>query len=144
MQALCRGRVNNELCADRRGIPAGARQSAGVSVYWVVRQGGQQSGGVAGVAAQGGGDVAVAVGAQDAEARLRRLAMALGTLPVPVWRRPRQRWCRGCGAAPRCPSGRVRSRPGREGGPDHHQLDKPALRRGRVRRPRVFLLELEH
>ena len=67
MQALCRGRVNNELCADRRGIPAGARQSAGVSVYWVVRQGGQQSGGVAGGVTQGGGEVATAVEAQDAD-----------------------------------------------------------------------------
>jgi hypothetical protein len=46
---------------------------------------GQQSGGATGVAAQGGAEVAVALGPQDAEARLRRLAMALGALLVPIW-----------------------------------------------------------
>jgi hypothetical protein len=42
----------------------------------------QDSGGVAGVAAQRCGDVAMAAGALDADARLRRLAMGRGALPV--------------------------------------------------------------
>jgi hypothetical protein len=45
----------------------------------------QDSGGVAGVAAQRGGDIAVAMEAQDADGELRRLAMARGVLPVRVW-----------------------------------------------------------
>jgi hypothetical protein len=56
MQALCRGRVNNEPCGDRRGIPAGPRERAGVSLTGLCCKGGHQSGGVAGVAAQGGGE----------------------------------------------------------------------------------------
>jgi hypothetical protein len=46
----------------------------------------QDPGGVAGVAAQGGGEVAVAVGVQDADGQgLRRLAMARGAVPVRTW-----------------------------------------------------------
>jgi hypothetical protein len=46
----------------------------------------QQAGGVAGVAAQRGGDVAVAAGPEDADGQgLRRLAMARGVVPVRVW-----------------------------------------------------------
>src|SRR5215218_9723115 len=64
----------------------------------------QDSGGVAGVAAQRSGDVAVAVGAQDADGQgLRRLAMAGGRCRYGLGRRPWRRWCRGGGAAPRCP-----------------------------------------
>jgi hypothetical protein len=57
MQALCRGRVNNEPCADRRGIPAGPRQRAGVSVTSLCCKEGTSLVAFAGDAAQGGGDV---------------------------------------------------------------------------------------
>src|SRR6266511_502170 len=65
--------------AGALGQSPGPRQSAGVSgsracdaKQW------QDRGGVAGVAAQRGGDVAVTVGAQDAMASLRNLGGVLG------------------------------------------------------------------
>jgi len=60
---------------------------------------GQDSGGVAGVAAQRCGDAVLAVETQDADGQgLRWLAMALGVLPVRTWgaSSPKvvsRRWC---------------------------------------------------
>jgi hypothetical protein len=46
----------------------------------------QDAGGVAGVVAQRGGEVAPAMGVQDADGQgLRRLAMARGVVPVRTW-----------------------------------------------------------
>jgi len=68
-------------------MQAARRQRAGTAGSWAGdAQQGQQPGGVAGVAAQGGGDVVVAAQAQDADGQgLRRLAMARGALPVRTW-----------------------------------------------------------
>jgi hypothetical protein len=71
MQALCRGRVNNEPRADRRVLPLGlgnlpecrsqACAARRAPVGW--RRG---------VAAQGGGDVAVSMDAQDADGEVAK------------------------------------------------------------------------
>jgi len=77
MQALCRGRVNNEPCADRRVLPLGlgnlpecrsqACAARRAPVGW--RRG---------VAAQGGGDVAVSVDAQDADGEVAKAGYGPG------------------------------------------------------------------
>jgi hypothetical protein len=81
--------------------PAVSGSRAGDTKQW------QHSGGVAGVAAQRGGDVAVAVETQDADGQgLRRLAMALGAVPVRTWEASSakvvsRRWC--SASMPQCP-----------------------------------------
>jgi hypothetical protein len=46
----------------------------------------QRAAGVAGVAAQGRGDVAVPAGAQDADGEVAQAGMAHGGLPLRVWK----------------------------------------------------------
>ena len=64
---------------------AQASEGAGVSGSGLVCPRVADSGGVAGVAAQRGGEVAVAAARRMPMARLRRLAMARGALPVRTW-----------------------------------------------------------
>jgi hypothetical protein len=79
-------RTSRPPWTTRLGLTPGSRQGVGMSVHRACdAQEWQDSGGVAGVAAQGGGDVAVAHGGQDADGEVRRLAMTRGVVPVRAW-----------------------------------------------------------
>ena len=96
---------------DRAGLPPGPRQSAGVAGHGLV------------MPSRGRTRVPSRALRRSAAAMLcrrwrRRMPMARGCAGWPwPWvccqcgpgRRPRRRWCRGGGAAPRCPSGRAGS-----------------------------------
>src|SRR5213078_2369284 len=75
------------LEAQVRGDPPGPRQSAGVGfISWACdAQECEGPGGVAGVAAQRRGDVAVAVGAQDADGEVAQAGHGPCVLPVRTW-----------------------------------------------------------
>jgi hypothetical protein len=88
VQTLCRGRVNNEPCADRRVLPLGlgnlpecrsqACAARRAPVGW--RRG---------VAAQGGGDVAVSMDVQDADGEVAKAGYGPGASSAKVSRM----WC---------------------------------------------------
>jgi hypothetical protein len=95
-------------------------------------------GGIAGVAAHGGGDVVVAAGAQQADGEVPQAGHDPGAVPVRAWEASSAKLVRGRGAAPRCPSGRGSSRPGGRGGPgggevgdrvDHQRAPPPVAER---------------
>ena len=93
--------VSSDTTATSSRAPhPGSRQRAGISVSCCDAKEGQGSAGVAGVAAQGGGDVAVAAQTQESDGQgLRRLAIARGAVPVRTWEASSaklvsRRWCK--------------------------------------------------
>jgi hypothetical protein len=75
----------------------------------------QRAAGVAGVAAQGRGDVAVPAGAQDADGEVAQAGMAHGGLPLRVWKASSAKVVSRIWGNASASSGPGSSRPGRLG-----------------------------